>query len=60
MRGRERLSDTVIWATQDENVVAVDEATGRVTAIAAGQATVTGEAQYYGVRAAVEVSVTAP
>lgn len=59
-RGSKRLSDVVTWGTEDEGVVAVDAATGRVAALAAGQATVTASAAHYGVRDAVHVTVAAP
>jgi hypothetical protein len=59
-RGSRRLSDVVTWATENGDVVAVDAATGRVAALAAGQATVTASAAHYGVRDAVHVTVTAP
>jgi uncharacterized protein YjdB len=58
--GRERLSDTIAWRTADAAIASVQAATGRVTAVAPGETTITGRAQEYGVDAPVRVTVVAP
>ncbi len=58
--GRDQSRDTMSWSTEDTHIVAVDSVSGRVSALAVGQAVVTGRAQFYGVSDDVKVTVVAP
>lgn len=57
--GKEQLKDTITWSSGDTRIVAVDRLSGRVSALAVGQAVVTATAQYYGVSGDVTVTVIA-
>jgi hypothetical protein len=55
--GSERLSDVATWSAADARLTAVDARSGRVTALAVGQGTVTVTTERYGVRDAIVVTV---
>ena len=58
--GSKQLSDRFAWTAADPAIVAVHVATGRVTALAAGETRVEVRGQYYGPLGSIRVVVQEP
>lgn len=56
--GREQLSDTFIWTSENPEVASVERSTGTITARSVGQVDVEVLAQEYDLSQVVEVTVT--